>query len=151
MTRPVVDFKVWVPGRPRAKGNMVAGGHHGVHDVSRGMREWTRAIQAAILEHRCNPPVKDSAFFVRCHFFFLRDPWNRRPVTVKGGEFYARKPDGDKLTRCVWDALTKYVFVDDEQVTDWDGRKRWAQQKEGLWLTVKELSRDGQLTIPGAK
>lgn len=133
--RPV-DFKVWVPGVPRAKGNMAAGKFRGVHDVSRGMREWTRAIQAAILEHRCNPPVEKSAFFVRTHFFFLVDQWKRSGVP---GTAYMEKPDGDKLTRCVWDALTKYIFGDDCRVTDWDGRKRWGKTTAGLWLTVKEL------------
>jgi len=142
MTRPV-DFKVWVPGRPRAKGNLAAGRFKGVHDVSTGMREWTRAIQAAILEHRCNPPVKHVPFFVRTHFFFLEDQWHRR-----GTGRYSEKPDGDKLTRCVWDALSKYIYSDDCQVTDWDGRKRWAQEKSGLWLTVRELGSYGQVDMP---
>jgi hypothetical protein len=49
--------------------------------------------------------------------------------------------DGDKLTRCVWDALTGIVWVDDSQVTQWGGSKRLAAPGEqpGVQVYVRLL------------
>ena len=49
--------------------------------------------------------------------------------------------DGDKLTRCVWDALTGIVYGDDSQVTVWGGSKRLADDGEqpGVRVFVRLL------------
>lgn len=39
---------------------------------------------------------------------------------------HTRKPDGDKLQRAVWDALTGILYTDDAQVVEWPGGKRTA-------------------------
>ena len=40
--------------------------------------------------------------------------------------YVEKKPDGDKLERCSWDALTGIVFGDDSQIADWNGKKVYA-------------------------
>lgn len=49
--------------------------------------------------------------------------------------------DGDKLVRCVWDALTGIVWVDDSQVTAWGGSKRLAAPGEqpGVQVYVRPV------------
>jgi crossover junction endodeoxyribonuclease RusA len=42
-----------------------------------------------------------------------------------------RKPDLDKLVRCVLDALTGIAYVDDSQVSDIRAHKAWAHPQSG--------------------
>lgn len=50
------------------------------------------------------------------------------------------KPDGDKMVRCAWDALTGVVFVDDSQIVEWPGGKRYAVDgKIGAHVSITEL------------
>ena len=49
----------------------------------------------------------------------------------------ATKPDGDKLERTLWDALTGIVYVDDCQVVGWSGAKRYVQPGEPTGVAVK--------------
>lgn len=54
--------------------------------------------------------------------------------------------DGDKLTRCVWDALTGIVWVDDSQVAAWGGSKRLSAPGEqpGVQVYVRPINvKDG--------
>lgn len=130
--RPV-DLDVWVAGRPRTKGNMAAGKYGGVHDTTVGLWEWVRAIQAAILEHRCNPPAQ-GAFAVDVTFYFKG----------AGRRHHLKKPDVDKLQRAVLDALTGYIWKDDCMVVEVVARKAYSgSAAEGMSLKVHELA--GQL------
>lgn len=36
------------------------------------------------------------------------------------------KPDGDKLDRCLWDALTGIIFGDDALIVSWSGAKYYS-------------------------
>lgn len=85
-----------------------------------------------------------------------RDPWGGEvecvthfvvPLLPDGGKTLRESAtqrsvgDGDKLTRCVWDALTGIVWVDDSQVTQWGGSKRLAAPGEqpGVQVYVRLL------------
>lgn len=57
------------------------------------------------------------------------------------------KPDGDKLERCVWDALVRSrVLRDDAIVVSWSGRKvyedrNWVDSREcGVFVKVERLT-----------
>jgi Holliday junction resolvase RusA-like endonuclease len=48
-------------------------------------------------------------------------------------------PDGDKLERNIWDALTGIVFADDVQVVDHHATKEWGPD-EGALITIASLN-----------
>lgn len=52
-----------------------------------------------------------------------------------------KKPDLDKLTRAVLDALTGVVYVDDSQVVHINTTKRMAEVNEepGVWICPKQI------------
>jgi Holliday junction resolvase RusA-like endonuclease len=47
-----------------------------------------------------------------------------------------QRPDGDKLERALWDALTTICFRDDGQVAEWSGRKRYVRVRERPHVAV---------------
>jgi Holliday junction resolvase RusA-like endonuclease len=46
------------------------------------------------------------------------------------------KPDGDKLERCTWDALTGIAFRDDAVIARWSGEKRYTGLTTGCQIEV---------------
>lgn len=71
----------------------------------------------------------------------------RRPAHPKYPE-PAVKPDGDKLERAVWDALTEAgVIEDDSRVVSWTGLKRYARGDGHPGVAVSVWSRE-RLTSP---
>lgn len=46
--------------------------------------------------------------------------------------------DGDKLERCIWDALTGVVYIDDSQVVKWSGAKVYASKVSKVHITISE-------------
>ena len=72
----------------------------------------------------------------------LADTLDDEPATVV--------PDGDKLERALWDALTGLAFADDRQVIGWSGLKRYASplERPGVSALVLALD-DDEAMIPG--
>lgn len=65
--------------------------------------------------------------------------WLPRGKTVKR-PLPSVTPDGDKLLRAVGDALTGTIYKDDQQITDYIVRKRYADDRmPGASITVTEL------------
>ena len=57
---------------------------------------------------------------VTCDFYFAKPP-----SIPKRRTFPTVKPDGDKLLRATWDAMTGIVYEDDSQIVRWEGRKHY--------------------------
>lgn len=54
----------------------------------------------------------------------------------------ATKPDGDKLVRCAWDALTGHVFKDDCQIVKWSGCKLYSNDgRSGARFSISPMNR----------
>lgn len=53
-----------------------------------------------------------------------------------------QRPDGDKLTRAIWDALTGVAFEDDSQVVEWHGVKRRAEVGEPAGVFIEVIEKD---------
>lgn len=49
-----------------------------------------------------------------------------RAAALAGDLLPTVKPDGDNYMKLVWDACTRVVWLDDKQVTDWHGWKRYS-------------------------
>ena len=59
-------------------------------------------------------------------------------VTLRKGarRFPETSPDGDKLDRAMWDALTGIAFTNDARVVSWTGVKRFAEKDERAHVDV---------------
>ncbi len=64
---------------------------------------------------------------------------NAGKLTPSAPPFPMGKPDGDKLLRTTWDALTGIVFDDDSRIVDFPTRKRYATPgNEGATIVIRE-------------
>lgn len=129
---------IFVPGKPEPKGStkafvrgkraiVVADNRATQRDWSAYVRDaavqaWVRPWGAQPIDEHGTGPVTGPVH-VRVDFVMPR----RASAPKRSTPPHTRKPDGDKLTRCVWDALTHVVWVDDAQVVEWSGSKREAE------------------------
>lgn len=123
------DLDVFVPGKPEPKGStraFVRGGRAvTVADNKTTQKAWASYVRDAVAQAWDELPggPTAAAVYVRVDFVLPR----RASAPKRSTPAHVRKPDGDKLTRCVWDALTHVVWVDDAQVVEWSGSKREAE------------------------
>lgn len=112
------------------------------------IKNWNAAVREAALEaigERVDP-----VFVARCLVVevvcYMRRPaghWgkgkNAGRILPSAPPAPMSKPDGDKLLRTTWDALTGIAFDDDSRIVDGIIRKRWAEPgREGARITVEE-------------
>ena len=131
--------------RPGGRAAVVSGatgtGSHG-----RNLADWRHAIateaRAAIGERPLLAgPVRIDLLFVlprpRAHF---RPDGTIRPTAPI---WVTTSPDGDKLERAAWDALTGVALGDDAQFASWGGGKRYADADgwTGVRVYLDELVR----------
>jgi Holliday junction resolvase RusA-like endonuclease len=129
-------LRIFVPGTARPKGSKTPKGRRRngsvilveSADVAPWQSEIARAARSADI--RFDGLVQVDLVFLRAR--------PKRPTypTAPGG-----KPDGDKLERAVWDALTEAgTIVDDARVVTWSGAKRYVLPDEvpGVHVTVRE-------------
>jgi Holliday junction resolvase RusA-like endonuclease len=68
--------------------------------------------------------------------------YNKRTGELKASapRYPATKPDGDKLERTTWDALTGIVFDDDSRIVAWSAVKEYALPgREGATIAVAAM------------
>lgn len=137
---------VFVPGIPRPKGSMNAGiargGRAYVYHADSTMKPWADSI-TAIVNTKLNETIgsRRPAFEgpVRCNVQFVYEDLKSDPTRY----WKWTAPDGDKLERAVWDALTKAkVWEDDARVVDWAGSKVYMNalpmSQAGVYIVVSE-------------
>jgi len=135
------DLDIFVPGKPEPKGSTKAfvRGKRAivVADNRETQRDWTAFVRDAAQQAWAGRPLAVGP--VRVDVFFVQP--RRASAPKRSTPPHTRKPDGDKLTRCVWDALTHVVWVDDAQVVQWVGSKREAEIGEtpGVHIRVRVL------------
>jgi len=95
------------------------------------LNAWRKLVADTAIYHRpdwlrepWDGPVAVSLVFVRAR----GDDYLADGVTLKKGarRYPDTAPDGDKLERAIWDALTGVAFTNDARVVDWHGTKRYA-------------------------
>lgn len=130
---------VWVPGVPVTKGSVnVNRGGTGVRQAARGYATWSDAVRKRLRLVGRRVQRAEGAM-IRCRF------WVPRPAGADayGGVWAPQVGDGDKLERCVWDAVTKAgLWLDDAQVVEWAGSRRWASdvRAPGAHIVIYALS-----------
>lgn len=120
------DLDIFVPGKPMTKGNLTGfkmGTRIKLTEKSgTEQRQWSAFVHDTAAQAWSGGPTDQAVEF---HVEFVIP---RRKAAPKGRtDPHTRKPDGDKLLRAVWDALTHVVWVDDAQVVRWSGSKREAE------------------------
>lgn len=130
-------FEIAVPGRPRPKGSMRAvqnraqTGAYLIHDNKR-TKPWQRDIEKAARLFFCGDPLASG---IKLEIAF----WFHKPAlaTKKNRPYPTVKPDLDKLTRTVLDALSGIVYLDDCQVISIDVTKRYSTDNfEGVNIKI---------------
>lgn len=120
---------VFVPGRPAPQGSIRAIVHRStgravaIKDNNATQKSWRQDVRDAAQDAWGDRGPIDGPVCVRIDFVMPRPastPKRSTPPAI-------RKPDGDKLERAVWDALTHVVWVDDSRVIEWGGSKRLAE------------------------
>lgn len=125
---------IFVPGLPIAQGSKNAykrGTKIVLVETAKGLKEWraTVAEYAAILEY----DVLDEEAITITLMFMLPAPKKtkrRYPTT---------KPDIDKLSRAILDALTGVWYKDDSQVVKLEAEKVYTYGEPGVYITRSHL------------
>lgn len=131
-------LKFTVPGKPAPQGSKRHVGHGIMVESSRELGPWRERV--ALAAHNTmtttGAPPFVGAVTVGLSFTLPRPkstPKRSTPPAVK-------RPDLDKLTRAVLDAITNIVLLDDAQVVGLRTCKRLAEIGEtpGVTITIKE-------------
>jgi crossover junction endodeoxyribonuclease RusA len=138
-------FRVWGKAEPQGskKGFVDKFGHVRVVDDNKtALNRWRNHVAKSAEATR--PPwleaPSDGAIVLTLVFVrerndsdFLADG-----VTLRKGarRFPETSPDGDKLDRAVWDALTGVAFTNDARVVSWSGLKRFAEPGERAHVDI---------------
>jgi len=116
-------FTLFVPGKPQAQGSKTKGRWGGIREDNKELGPWRERVALVAHDRGNGEPVLTVAISMRLDFIMRRPvatPKRRTPPAVK-------KPDLDKCTRAIFDALTSIVYHDDSQVTYLVATKRLAE------------------------
>ena len=141
----MTPIRFFVEGLPAPKGSTssfkhkVTGAIITMASNPKEQKSWRERIQPEARKHF--PQRSSEPFSIAISFIFNRP---KKDFTPKGilrptaPRLKITGPDTDKLIRCVLDALTNIVFMDDRQVVYVSGYKRFCEEgeKPGAWITV---------------
>lgn len=123
----------FAPGLPRAKGSMrafVVKGRAIMTNASSATRPWEQTVRW--YAQQAGLTIAEGPVRVALCFYMPR------PRTVKR-EHPTTKPDLDKLTRAVLDALTGVAWKDDAQVTGLEAVKLYEHDAEECGVRVRVI------------
>ena len=143
----VSQLSVWVPGRPAPKGSHKLGQHGQLRNASAYLAAWSGAwtgrgksrrrvagaVERAVYEQYAKLGVTPDQLPLFTGPIGISIVFMLDPDRAADGP-----PDGDKLDRATWDALTiARVWADDARVVAWGGCKtRAGDQGTGALITV---------------
>lgn len=130
-----------VRGLPQAQGNakaFIAGGRAHIateaNRTSSPLGAWRSAIATEARAAMGTEQLQEGPLYVRATFVFHRPKGHYLPANARRPEpvlrldaprWHTGKPDGDKLLRALFDALTAVVWRDDAQVAEIRAAKRY--------------------------
>lgn len=133
-----VEFSV--PGMPGTKGSarafVVPGTNRAtiVNDNPK-TKSWAALVSLLAKQAMAGAAPWEGPVSVQVVFYLPRPKAHYLPATKKrpaaelrpgAPQRHIGKPDGDKMERAAWDALTGIVFRDDSQIAAWSGGKIYA-------------------------
>ena len=142
--RPVTFFVEGLPASQGSKNATVTRyGKAAMWNADKKLRPWRDQITiAARVATRARRATTGAAVALTLTFRFPRPARhygtgrNADRLRDTAPTFHTIKPDLDKLTRAVLDALTNVIYDDDSQVVELDVRKAWATDDlgPGVWI-----------------
>jgi len=66
-------------------------------------------------------------------------PLKKKDAARAGKIWPTKKPDGDNLTKLIWDALTGICYHDDAQIVRWPGGEKRYGDEPGVYITVDSI------------
>jgi len=147
----VTSLSFFVPGIPVPQGSKRAfvirdksGRHRPVlTESAKGLPQWRATIalagRQALLKGEEGNWFSKNALLVRLAFYLPR------PASLpKKVQHPVKRPDLDKLTRAVLDALTGIVWIDDSQITRLEVEKAYAHDGQaGVAVVVEPVTCEG--------
>jgi crossover junction endodeoxyribonuclease RusA len=132
-------FRAFVPGEPKPQGSMngfsLGGRIQIVHAKSTDLAVWRHAVTATAFDLWGENPALDEPVAVFLDFFLAKPK-----SATKKRYLPDRRPDLDKLTRAVLDALTGIVFVDDARIVTLLAHKFYASGRPtGVAISVRSV------------
>jgi crossover junction endodeoxyribonuclease RusA len=130
---------MFVPGEPKPQGSMkgfsVAGRIQVVHAKSTDLAVWRHAITSSAFDLWGEHPPLDVPLVVTLDFLLPK------PKSAPKKRYLPdRRPDLDKLTRAVLDALTGIVFTDDARIVTLTAHKFFARERPiGVHVSVRPV------------
>lgn len=135
---PVAKLVLFVPGRPAPQGSKTYLGNGGMRESSRFVKPWRADIVYALAAEWRKPPLLGPIDLTLA--FVLTRPAST-PKT-KPTPFAIKRPDWDKLSRAVCDAITSaQVYKDDSQIVNANVSKRIAEigENTGVWIHIRQF------------
>lgn len=123
-----------VEGTPVPQGSHAVSRTGRIYESNKKLAPWRKVVTAAAVQALAGREGFDDAVYV------LLDFWLPRPRTVKR-VLPTVKPDVDKLTRAVLDALTAAgVWADDALVLTCHSQKRYADDIPGVDVKIRRFA-----------
>lgn len=156
------EIRIFVPGLPQPGGSKRAFyikklGRAIITDANSKAKPWKTAVSFVAADRYRGEPTRE-AISVDFTFYLPRPKShygsgkNARSIKASAPEFPCGKPDTTKLIRSTEDALTGILWVDDSQIVDQFGRKRYSDRM-GAEIIVRRMAQaqfpqSPQLALP---
>ena len=136
MTQPI-NFTVL--GIPVPEGPVKAYGNRITHNNEKALKSWRHDVASAAFQNRPDDWDTKVAVELHCEFVFPRPlgdfgtGGNAGTIKPSAPQHHVKRPDTDKLTRSIGDAIsvkTQVLLHDDSQIVSINSRKRWADVNE---------------------
>jgi len=132
-----------VPGKPRGKQSVrVTRFGTFIPPETRAETEAVKYIALAAMRGRM--PIAGPVSVRLCAYIPVPASLSRaaRAAALAGDVLPTVKPDADNYEKLVWDGCSRVVWLDDKQITDWQGWKRYSDNPR-LVVHVTELQPGG--------
>lgn len=128
----------FVPGKPAPQGSKRHVGRGILVESSKEVGPWRERVALAVYNAMPRRPLADGAVGVSLRFVIPRPKSASKTKPIPA----VKRPDVDKLSRAVLDALTGVVFSDDSQVVELLAVKQIGGVGEsgGVFIKVREVS-----------
>jgi len=138
------SIQFFVPGRPRTAGSKRAftnpkTGKPIVTDASKGSKPWKADVKHFAFQVYDGPPL-EGPIMLRVIFHLPRPRSHYLKAGLRPGAdtWHTKRPDADKLSRAVMDALTGVLWKDDAQVAHKTVAKLYSE-RPGATISVEAL------------
>jgi crossover junction endodeoxyribonuclease RusA len=136
-------MKFFASGIPRPKGSakaFVRNGHAAIcQDNDSDQKVWATQIVAAA--RVAEVPLYAAPVSIAVSFYLPRPQthYGSKGLKATAPALSIRKPDLDKLLRCVLDALTGIAYEDDARIARVIGTKFYADPRPGAAITIETM------------